>query len=361
MYKKDKAKLVLADGRVFLAKSFGFNKSVSGELVFTTSMTGYPESLTDPSYRGQILSFSYPLIGNYGIPKNTYKYDLPSNFESENIHTSAVIVSDYSENFCHYNSEKSLSAWLIENKVPALTDIDTRALTKSLRERGSTLGKIIIDDEVIDFYNPNLVNLVDSVSIKQKTLYKVSENAPIIILIDCGVKFNIIRSLLKRNLNVLRVPWNYDFTKEKFDGILISNGPGDPKSCKKTIENIKIMLKKDKPIFGICLGNQILALAAGGDTYKLKYGHRSHNQPCLDTTTDKCFITSQNHGYAVDSIKLSENFLPYFINVNDGTNEGIRHKTKPFMSVQFHPEATSGPTDTGFLFDVFKAEIEKRL
>ena len=352
-----KVKLVLEDGTVFEGKSFGYDKSVAGEIVFYTAMTGYPESLTDPSYTGQILVSTYPLIGNYGVPSDALKDGINEFYESNKIHASGLIVSDYSFEYSHWNAVKSLAEWLKEYQVPGIYDIDTRSLTKILREKGSMLGKIEFEDQPIDFYDPNKENLVAIASAKEKSVYGNGEHK--VVLIDCGVKNNIIRCLLKRNATVIRVPWNYDFSNEEFDGVFISNGPGDPALCDATVVQIKKAIDKNIPIMGICLGNQLLARAAGAETYKLKYGHRSHNQPVLLTGTDRCFITSQNHGFAVAPDSLPEDWEPLFINVNDNTNEGIRHKTKPFFSTQFHPEASSGPVDTEFLFDDFIQNIVK--
>ena len=311
-------------------------------MVFNTAMTGYPESFTDPSYYGQILILTYPLIGNYGVPPDLKEDNMLKFFESGKIHISGLIVSDYSAECSHWNSAKSLSEWLKEHEIPALYDVDTRALTKHLREKGSMPGKILIDGN-IDFYDPDSENSVAAVSTREKTIYGNGEHK--IMLVDCGVKNNIIRHLLKRNTTVVRVPWDYNYLNDDFDGLFISNGPGDPKRCDSTINYLSSMLEKVKPVFGICLGNQLLSLAAGGDTYKLKYGHRSHNQPVLQSGTNRCYITSQNHGYATRSESLGPQWEPLFVNANDGTNEGIRHKTKPFFSAQFHPEASSGPTD----------------
>ncbi len=355
MYKVKQAKLTLEDGTVFTGKSFGGEKAVAGEVVFYTAMTGYPESLTDPSYTGQILVSTYPMIGNYGVPLNKKENGIHKYYESNKLHVSGLIISDYSFEFSHWNAEKSLSDWLKEYDVPGLFDIDTRALTKILREKGSMLGKIEFEDE-IDFYDPNQENLVAVASCKQREVY--GNGAHKVVLIDCGVKNNIIRCLIDRNATVIRVPWDYDFTNEEFDGLFISNGPGDPAMCKVTVDYIKTVLNTEKPIMGICLGNQLLARAAGAETYKLKFGHRSHNQPVLLHGTNKCYITSQNHGFAVKTETLPEGWEPLFTNVNDETNEGIRHKTKPFFSTQFHPEASSGPTDTEFLFDEFMKNVE---
>ncbi len=354
MLKAKQAKLTLEDGTVFMGKSFGSESAAAGEIVFYTAMTGYPESLTDPSYTGQILVSTYPMIGNYGVPFNTEENGIHKFYESNKLHITGLIVSDYSFEFSHWNAQKSLSDWLKEYDVPGLFDIDTRALTKILREKGSMLGKIEFEDE-IEFYNPNIENLVARVSCDKREVYGDGEHK--VVLIDCGVKNNIIRCLLERNATVIRVPWDYDFTNEEYDGVFISNGPGDPAMCTETVEHVKSVIGEEIPIMGICLGNQLLARAVGAETYKLKYGHRSHNQPVLLDSSNKCYITSQNHGYAVETKTLPEDWQPLFTNVNDNTNEGIKHKTKPFFSTQFHPEASSGPTDTEFLFDDFIESI----
>ncbi len=350
------AKLILEDGSVFTGKSFGSEKPVAGEVVFYTAMTGYPESLTDPSYTGQILVSTYPMIGNYGVPHGSKENGIHRFFESHKLHISGLVISDYSFEFSHWNAEKSLSDWLKDYSVPGLFDVDTRALTKILRDKGSMLGKIEFEDETIDFYDPNKENLVSIASCTKREVYGDGEFR--IILIDCGVKNNIIRCLLKRGTTVIRVPWDYDFSEEDYDGVFISNGPGDPAMCEATVDNIRKTIDRDKPVMGICLGNQLLARAAGADTYKLKFGHRSHNQPVILEGTNKCYITSQNHGYAVATETLPDEWEPLFTNANDETNEGIRHKSKPFFSTQFHPEASSGPTDTEFLFDDFIESIK---
>jgi carbamoyl-phosphate synthase small subunit len=350
-------RLQLEDGTEFYGKSFGYEKSVSGEVVFNTAMTGYPESLTDPSYKGQILVLTYPLIGNYGVPGEKIENDMYKYFESYAMHISGLIISDYTEEFSHWNAQKSLGNWLKEFQVPGIYGIDTRKLTKILREKGTMLGKIIFEDNDVALYDPNKDNLVAQVSIKEKKVYGTGRYK--IVLIDCGVKYNIVRNLISRNATVTMVPWDYDFSAEEFDGLFISNGPGDPKQCIATIENLKKAYRNEKPIYGICLGNQLMALASGADTYKLKYGHRSHNQPVIKVGTEKAYITSQNHGYATDNSTLTGEWEPLFINLNDNTNEGIQHKTKPFFSSQFHPEASSGPTDTEFLFDMFMDTVKK--
>lgn len=344
---------MLDDGSVFHGKSFGYEKATAGEVVFNTAMTGYPESLTDPSYSGQIMVLTYPLVGNYGVPPRTIEADgLATFMESEKIHAEAIIVSDYSYEYSHWNAVESLGSWLKDEKIAGITGIDTRELTKLLREKGSMKGKIVFDDaKEIDFIDPNLINQVDIVSCKEVHTYGNGKKR--VVLVDCGVKHNIIRCLLKRNVTVIRVPWNYDFTNMEYDGLFISNGPGDPDTCEAAVINIRKAMERNTPICGICMGNQLLAKAGGASIYKLKYGHRSHNQPVRMVGSEKCFITSQNHGYAVDNATLGADWEPLFINMNDGTNEGIRHKTKPFFSAQFHPEACSGPTDTEFLFDKF--------
>jgi carbamoyl-phosphate synthase small subunit len=320
-------------------------------------MTGYPESLTDPSYKGQILVLTYPLIGNYGVPDEKVEENLFKYFESDRLHISGLIVSDYSEEYSHWNAKKSLGEWLQQHKVPGIHGIDTRFLTKILREKGTMLGKIIQDGEDVELYDPNLDNLVSQVSINRKEVYGNGKYR--ILLIDCGVKYNIIRYLLQRDTTVIRVPWDYDFFEESYDGLFISNGPGDPKQCRDTVKNLTRAFSRDTPIMGICLGNQLMALASGADTYKLKYGHRSHNQPVLQIGTDNAYITSQNHGFAINNNTLTADWKPYFINLNDQTNEGMIHQSKPFFSTQFHPEASGGPMDTDFLFDQFIKLIEK--
>ena len=351
------ATVILDDGTVFRGLSFGCEKEVTGEVVFNTAMTGYPESLTDPSYAGQLMVLTYPLVGNYGVPPRTFGPDGIATFmESEKIHAEAIIVSDYSHEYSHWNAVGSLGSWLKEEGIPGIYGIDTRALTKKLREHGVMMGKIVIGDaktDLTDFGQYGNVNYVDKVSCKEVITYGGGEGKKRVVLVDCGVKHNIIRSLLKRNVTVIRVPWNYDFNTLEYDGLFISNGPGDPDTCDAAVQNIRKALAGDKPICGICMGNQLLAKAGGASIYKLKYGHRSHNQPVRMVGTEKCFITSQNHGYAVDNTTLGADWEPLFINMNDGTNEGIKHKTKPFFSSQFHPEACSGPTDTEFMFDKF--------
>jgi len=350
-----KATLVLEEGSRFEGFSFGYEAPVSGEIVFNTAMTGYPESLTDPSYRGQIIVLTYPSIGNYGVPRKTTEEGMLKFFESDHIHARALIIADYSTSFNHWNAEKSLGQWLKEEKVPGLFGVDTRQLTKIIRQKGTMLAKIVFDND-IEFDNPDLGHLVDQVSLRQRIEYGRGKHR--ILLVDCGVKSNIIRCLLEYDSTVIRVPWDYDFHHEDFDGLFISNGPGDPVRCTETIENLRASLTKNYPIFGICLGQQLMALAAGAETYKLSFGHRSHNQPVIEDGTSKAYLTSQNHGYAVKTASIPGDWKPYFTNLNDNSNEGLKHNSKPWFTTQFHPEASSGPTDTAFLFSHFIKAIE---
>ena len=348
--------LVLEDGTKFHGKSFGYEAPVAGEVVFNTAMMGYPESLTDPSYAGQLMTLTYPLVGNYGVPPFTFEANgLPTFMESDKIYASAIIVADYSEQCSHWNAVETLAEWLKREKVPGITGIDTRELTKVLREHGVMMGKILFDDEPNNIPQAEYegVNFVDLVSCKEIIRYNEGADKNV-VLVDCGVKANIIRCLINRGVEVIRVPWYYDYTDMEFDGLFLANGPGDPDMCEDAVKIIrKQMSKSDKPICGICMGNQLLAKAAGASIYKLKYGHRSHNQPVRLVGTEKCFVTSQNHGYAVDAKTLGADWEEMFVNMNDGSNEGIRHKSKPWFSSQFHPEACSGPVDTEFMFDKF--------
>ena len=372
---KQEARLILDDGTEFCGWSFGYEANAVGEVVFNTAMTGYPESLTDPSYAGQILVTTYPLIGNYGVPE-TGGEPLPKFMENERIHVKGLVVADFSEKYSHWNAKESLAEWLKREKIPAITGIDTRRLTQRLRESGVMRGRIIISEnsDYSEHSDYGSINWVEQVSCKEVITYKPDPTAaansslftlhssfPRVVLVDCGVKANIIRCLVNRGVEVIRVPWDYDFNQLDFDGLFLANGPGDPEQCNKTVEHIRTFLNNPnvRPLMGICLGNQLLARAAGAKTYKLKYGHRSHNQPVQLVGTTRCFITSQNHGYAVDASTLPADWEPLFVNMNDGSNEGIRHKTMPWFSAQFHPEACSGPTDTEWMFDEFVALLSR--
>ena len=353
--------LVLSDGTKFHGKSFGYEKNVAGEVVFNTAMMGYPESLTDPSYAGQLMTLTYPLVGNYGVPPFTIEENgIATYMESDKIYASAIIVSDYSEAYSHWNAKESLADWLKREGVPGITGVDTRELTKALREHGVMMGKIIFDgldnqaDQVVqDNVDYSSINWVERVSCKEIIRYNEGAGRKV-VLVDCGVKNNIIRCLINRGVEVIRVPWNYDYTDMEFDGLFLANGPGDPDMCVDAVEILKKQMSASrKPICGICMGNQLLAKAGGATIYKLKYGHRSHNQPVREVGTNRCYVTSQNHGYAVDASTLGNDWRELFVNMNDGSNEGIRHLSHPWFSSQFHPEACSGPVDTEFMFDRF--------
>ena len=363
--------LVLQDGTTFQGKSFGYKAPVTGEVVFNTAMMGYPESLTDPSYAGQMLVMTYPLVGNYGVPPFTFGTEgIPRFMESNRIYAQALIVNDYSEQYSHWNAVESLGDWLKREKVPGVTGIDTRQLTKVLREHGVMMGKLVFESAgeaaaapqhsgqeppvaVTEQENYGSINWVERVSCKDVIRYNEGAGRRV-VLVDCGVKANIIRCLVQRDVEVIRVPWNYDYTAMEFDGLFLANGPGDPDMCVDAVEVLKRQMSVSrKPICGICMGNQLLAKAGGATIYKLKYGHRSHNQPVREVGTNRCYVTSQNHGYAVDAATLGNDWRELFVNMNDGSNEGIRHISNPWFSSQFHPEACSGPVDTEFMFDRF--------
>ena len=326
-----KAKLVLENGLEFQGFSFGYEQPACGEVVFSTAMVGYPESLTDPSYSGQILCVTYPIIGNYGVPADEFENGISKYFESDKIQVKALVISDYSFNYSHWNAAKSLDQWLKEHQVPGIFGIDTRELTKTLRENGSMMGKIVQEECTAELacVNPNVVNQVDEVSCKEVMKYNEGKGKKVVLL-DCGVKNSILRTLANKDVEIIRVPWNYNFNTLEYDGLIISNGPGNPDFCTEAVENIKAAMAQEKPVFGICMGNQLLGKAAGAKTSKLKFGHRT-----------------QNHGYALDAATLPADWEPMFENLNDGSNEGIRHKSKPFFSIQFQPDGVE------FLFDEF--------
>ncbi|RMZ86020.1 hypothetical protein DV737_g327, partial [Chaetothyriales sp. CBS 132003] len=365
---QERATFTIRNGPIFHGTSFGARSNVSGEAVFTTSLVGYPESLTDPSYRGQILVFTQPLIGNYGVPSGVQdEYGLLKYFESPNIQVCGVVVSDVAEHYSHWTAVESLSQWCAREGVPAITGVDTRAIVTHLREQGSSLARITIGEEYDQdqdaaFVDPEQINLVRRVSTKAP--FHVSAPSPTahVAVIDCGVKENILRSLVSRGASITVFPFDYPIHKvaHHFDGVFISNGPGDPTHCQSTVYHLRRLMDSSQiPIFGICLGHQLLALAAGARTIKLKYGNRAHNIPALDLTTQRCHITSQNHGYAVDASTLPDEWRPYFLNLNDNSNEGLIHKTRPIFSTQFHPEAKGGPLDSAYLFDLYLENVQK--
>lgn len=353
-------RLILEDGTEHNGTPFGAIKPIGGEVVFNTAMTGYVETLTDPSYRGQILVMTYPLAGNYGVPAPREASSIAPPYEADRIQVQGLVVQNYVDDYSHHAARRSLGEWLRSESIPAVTGIDTRTLTRRLREHGTMRGWLF----------PNHIDLerakstAETVEMREEVFRLVSPREVIrypggqlkIMLVDAGAKDNLVRSLQQRGASVVRAPYHANLLElaKEVDGILIGNGPGDPKDLKPLIEQIRTLLGTfKKPIFGVCLGNQILALAAGGDTYKLPYGHRSVNQPVQDLLTRRCFVTSQNHGYAVRESSLPSDWEPWFVNLNDGSNEGIRSRLKPFFSVQFHPEASPGPEDCGFLFDDF--------
>ncbi|PBP25005.1 hypothetical protein BUE80_DR004195 [Diplocarpon rosae] len=375
----NRATFTIRDGPIFHGKSFGAKSNISGEAVFTTSLVGYPESMTDPSYRGQILVFTQPLIGNYGVPSSARdEHGLLKYFESPNIQCVGVVVADYAEKYSHWTAVESLAEWCAREGVPAISGVDTRAIVTHLREVGSSLARITIGEEYDAdqdeaFIDPEQINLVKKVSTKAPFHVSSSSGNLHVAVIDCGVKENILRSLVSRGASATVFPYDYPIHKvaHHFDGVFISNGPGDPTHCQETVYHLnRLMETSQVPIFGICLGHQLLALAAGARTIKLKYGNRAHNIPALDLTTGQCHITSQNHGYAVDTPTLPSEFKEYFVNLNDGSNEGISkpfsfydecmiHKTRPIFSTQFHPEAKGGPMDSSYLFDIYIENMQR--
>lgn len=343
---KNLAFIRLKNGKSFPGYLFQECSSpIYGEAVFTTGMTGYCESLTDPSYTGQILVFTYPLMGNYGISP-------PEKWESSTLRPSGVVVSESCMHWSHYEGTKSLLQWLESENIPLVTEVDTRALTKELRKHGSSPCAIThAKDSPLDFIDPNHLHLVSKVSIREPQ--EIQGEGKHVILVDCGMKSSILKHLQSHNLKITRVPYSYDYSNDSFDGVVLSNGPGDPQKCPETVSILKKILKKKKPVFGICLGSQILALAAGAKTYKLPFGHRGHNQPCIETKTGRCFITSQNHGYAVDESSLPKDWEVSYRNLNDQSVAGLSHQKFPYFAVQFHPEAAPGPTDTAWMFQKF--------
>ena len=347
------AKLILANGREFNGYSPKWqNQLYTGETVFNTGMTGYEETLTDPSYSGQILTFTYPILGNYGVSTGEL-------WESKRIHVSGVICETLYNDAIHHASVKNFLTWLEENQTPIICGVDTRELTKEIRSHGVISGAIVCNDNVADIDFSDTMNIDWVAKISNPEIQTFGNGKYKIILVDCGAKENILRCLLKFDVTVKRVPFDYDYTQEDFDGVMLSNGPGDPKMCKKTIRILQKALKLNKPIFGICLGSQLMGLAIGADTYKLKFGHRGQNQPCISLDNGLCYLTSQNHGYAVDEATLPAGWAVSFKHLNDSTIAGIRHEKLPLSAVQFHPEASAGPHDTFYLFEDFFSSIAK--
>lgn len=361
------ATFTIRDGPIFRGTAFGADTNISGEAVFTTSLVGYPESMTDPSYRGQILVFTQPLIGNYGVPSNQRdQWNLLKYFESPHIQCAGVVVADVAEQYSHWTAVESLGEWCAREGIPAISGVDTRAIVTHLREQGSSLARITTGeeydaDEDESFIDPGQINLVKKVSTKAPFVVEAHNPKYHVALIDCGVKENILRSLVSRGASVTVFPYNFKIQKvaDNYDGVFVTNGPGDPTHCQETVYNLRTLMETSQvPIMGICMGHQLLALAAGARTVKMKYGNRAHNIPALDLTTGQCHITSQNHGYAVDASSLGSEWKEYFVNLNDGSNEGMRHATRPIFSTQFHPEAKGGPMDSSYLFDKYIENVQ---
>ncbi len=364
--------LELSTGDRFKGELIGAPLATSGQMVFTTGMVGYCEAMTDPSYFGQILIFTYPLIGNYGIPSLPKKLELPilRGFESDRVHAAGVIITMDTIEAFHWNSFQSIDSWLKQEGVPGVVGLDTRHLVHLVRQTPNLLGKLLPVEPTgtrdygaalstiagEGFFDPGQHEILSAVALGERR--RIGAGKHRVALIDCGVKWNIIRQIVERGCEVELIPWNDDLKDVDCSGWLISNGPGDPVRTGGLKDRVANLLKEERPILGICLGHQILSLAAGARTERMKYGHRSHNQPVYQVGTRHGYITSQNHGYVVDEASLPDDWEPWFRNVNDQTNEGIRHKTRPFRSVQFHPEAAGGPRDTGWILEQFVAEVK---
>lgn len=369
---RQKCTLKLSDGNQFTGDLIGAPIGASGELVFTTGMVGYSEAITDPSYYGQILTFTYPLIGNYGIPKSPAEQSetLPRGFESRGPQAAAVIVTIDSTDCFHWNSFQSLDQWLREYGVPGIVGLDTRHLVHLIRSHPNLLGRVVPEESKgfryeganlhiteSSFFDPGQESIIAEVSTPKPV--KMGKGKTKIAVIDCGIKWNILRQLISLDCEVELLPWDTDFSKIETDGWLVSNGPGDPTRTGDLRDRVAKLFDSDKPILGICLGHQIISLAAGATTRRMPYGHRSHNQPVYLVGTRKGFITTQNHGYVVQEESLQEGWEPWFRNANDQSIEGIRHKSKNIRSIQFHPEASGGPRDTAWILEDFVAEVKK--
>ena len=363
---KQNAKLVLKNGQEFSGQSFGFESVAQGEVVFTTGMTGFELSLTDPSFAGQILVFTFPLVGNFGVSDcSRDEFGILRNFESERIWPAGVVLANCSENFSHHSAQQSFASWLRENEIPAMCNVDTRALTLLLRESGAMPGQIVPGNAQVggEFRDCNAENLVASVATKEVRTFTPKNFQKTILAVDTGVKNNILRHFLQRSIQVVLVPWDFSWQENekdlpKIDGLFLANGPGDPRTILPEIAaTVNFAREKNLPIFGICLGNQLLNLVFGGEIFKMKFGNRGVNQPVQDLQTGKCLITSQNHGFAICPESIPQDFQVWFRNLNDQSVEGIRHKSKPIFSVQFHPEACPGPQESEFLFDQFAREL----
>ena len=375
LYKKERpAILMFQDGRYFQGIGFGARKQVSGELVFNTMTgAGYNETLTDPSYQGQIVTMTHPLVGNYGVPSwEKDNYGIFKHFESDSIKVSGFVVNECCKNPNHYESVKTLDEFLREEDIPGIEWVDTRAITKILREEGVQVGLLSVfnsgeepnidqlKEEVKKAEDPNLRLLASEVSTKEVKFYSQPNPIGKVVVLDMGAKLNILRNFAKRRLEIIVVPYNHSYEQimeYNPNGVFISNGPGDPAMYKGAIEVCRNLIKNNIPTFGICLGNQIIGLAAGGTSYKLKYGHRGGNKTVINTETNHCYITSQNHGFCVKDFEIG-GFKEFLRNIDDQSNEGLIHESKPIFAVQFHPEACPGPLDSLYLFDKFMEVME---
>jgi carbamoyl-phosphate synthase small subunit len=368
------AVLLLEDGSLFLGKGFGAETTTVAEVVFNTGMVGYPESMTDPSYAGQVLTFTYPLIGNYGVPgpQDMDIMGLPRQFESESIKVSGIVVQEYCQRPSHWDSGRTLSEWMRGEGIPGISEVDTRALVTKLRESGVMMGVLANGfqpssrRELMKLLRQSTkydsIDFVKRVSPKKPLTYGSSEKT--VVLLDCGTKLSIIRNLLVRGYAVVRAPYDYsyaDIMKHDPVGVVVSNGPGDPALCASTVSMTARLIDSEMPTLGICLGQQLVALSQGATTYKLKYGHRGQNKPIVDAESGRGFVASENHGYSVGGDSLSKTDLKtWFLNADDKSIEGLIHSGKPCISVQFHPEASPGPYDAQFVFDRFAALMQDR-